>query len=105
MAWLVLFLAGVLEVVWALALKHTHGWTRLGPSVVCLVALAASVGLLGHAARTLPIGVAYATWVAIGVVGSTVGGALLFGEPMSAARAVCVGLLLVAVVGLKLTAT
>ncbi|MDP1921311.1 MAG: SMR family transporter [Myxococcales bacterium] len=105
MAWFVLVLAGVLEVVWSLGLKYTHGFTRALPSVITGVAIVASLGLLAQAARTLPIGTAYPVWVSIGVLGATIGGVVLFGEPMPPLRAVFVVLLVVSILGLKLTST
>ena len=104
MAWLVLLLAGLLEVVWSLGLKLTEGFTRPLPSLVTGAAIVGSMVLLARAAQTLPIGTAYAVWVGIGVVGATVGGAVLFDETITLARGVFLGLLLVAIVGLKLTA-
>jgi quaternary ammonium compound-resistance protein SugE len=104
MAWLTLVLAGLLEMVWALGLKYTHGFTRPLPSIVTGIAIIGSMLLLGHAARTLPIGTAYAVWVGIGALGAAVGGALLFDEPLTPARIGFLLLLLTALVGLKLTA-
>lgn len=103
MAWLILVLAGLLEIVWSLGLKHTHGFTRLGPSGITLVALIGSVVLLERAARVIPVGTAYAVWVGIGVVGVAIGGALLFDEPMPLLRSIFITLLVVSIVGLKLT--
>jgi quaternary ammonium compound-resistance protein SugE len=103
MAWFVLIVAGLLEVVWSLGLKATRGFTVFWPSVLTGAAIVASMLLLARAARTLPIGTAYAIWVGIGVLGATVGGVLLFGETMTLARAAFLLLLLVAIVGLKLT--
>lgn len=104
MAWFVLVIAGLLEVVWSLGLKFTEGFTRPGPSIVTGAAIVGSMTLLAHATRTLPIGTAYAVWVGIGVVGATLGGVWLFDEPMTPLRASFVVLLLIAIVGLKLTA-
>lgn len=104
MAWLVLLFAGLLEVVWSLGLKLTEGFTRPLPSIVTGAAIVGSMVLLARAAQTLPIGTAYAVWVGIGVVGATVGGAVLFGAMLTAARVGFLVLLLVAIVGLKLTA-
>lgn len=104
MAWFSLIAAGLLEVVWTLGLKSTQGFTRLGPSVVTGAAIVGSMLLLARAARTLPIGTAYAVWVGIGVFGAVLGGALLFGEALTLPRAVFLVLLLVSVIGLKLTA-
>ena len=105
MAWLVLISAGILEVTWSLGLKYTHGFTRPVPSVFTGTAIVASLLLLAHAARTLPIGTAYAVWVGIGVVGAAIGGVVLFDEAMPPLRIVCVALLVVSLVGLKLTST
>ena len=104
MAWIYLVIAGLLEVVWALALKSTQGFTRLWPTVVFLVALGGSMWLLALATRTLPIGTAYAVWVGIGALGAAIGGAVLLGEPVTPVRVGLLLLLLVAIVGLKATA-
>lgn len=104
MAWFALIFAGLLEVVWALGLKHTHGFTRPLPSVITGAAIVASMLLLAIAARTLPIGTAYAVWVGIGAVGAAIGGVLLFDEAMPPLRLVFLVLLVVSIVGLKLTA-
>ncbi|HSC86728.1 MAG TPA: SMR family transporter [Polyangiaceae bacterium] len=103
MAWLFLIVAGVLEVVWSLGLKYTEGFTRPLPSVLTGAAIVASMVLLARAARTLPIGTAYAVWVGIGVAGAAIGGAVLFGEAMPPLRAAFVLLLLGAIIGLKVT--
>ena len=105
MAWFILFIAGLLEVVWSLGLKYTHGFTRPLPSVVTAAAMAASMLLLARAVRTLPIGTAYAVWVGIGVLGAAIGGVILFGEEMPLRRIVFIVLLAVSILGLKLTAT
>lgn len=104
MAWLVLVAAGCLEVVWALGLKRTEGFTKLVPSVLTLAAMAGSMYLLGIAVKTLPIGTAYAVWVGIGVVGTAIGGMVLLGEPVSTARIGLVAVLVLAILGLKITA-
>lgn len=104
MSWLLLVVAGLLEVVWALGLKYTEGFSRLAPSVVTVAAMVASMGLLGVAVKTLPIGTAYAVWVGIGAAGTAIGGMLLFAEPPSPARIALLALLVVTIVGLKLTA-
>lgn len=104
MPWLALVVAGCLEVVWALGLKYTQGFTRLAPSVLTVLAMLGSMWLLGVATKTLPIGTAYAVWVGIGVVGTTIGGMVLLGEPVSAVRLVLMALLVGAIVGIKLTA-
>lgn len=103
MAWLVLVVAGILEVVWSLGLKRTEGFTRPLASAVTIVAIIASMVLLSRAARTLPIGTAYAVWVGIGAIGAAVGGAVLFHEPMPPVRVFFIALLVVAILGLKVT--
>ncbi|AEG92200.1 quaternary ammonium compound efflux SMR transporter SugE [Ramlibacter tataouinensis] len=103
MAWLVLVIAGLFEVGWAIGLKYTEGFTRLWPSVGTVAAMVVSVVLLGWAMRTLPVGTAYAVWTGIGAVGTVVLGIVLFGEPATVARLACVGLILAGIVGLKIT--
>jgi quaternary ammonium compound-resistance protein SugE len=103
MSWVILVVAGLLEIGWAVGLKYTQGFTRPVPSVLTGVMLIASVGLLSIAARTLPIGTAYAVWVGIGALGAAVLGIVLFQEPVTASRLFFLGLLLVAIVGLKVT--
>lgn len=104
MAWLILVVAGLFEVGWAIGLKYTEGFSRLWPTVGTVTAMAVSVGLLGLAMRTLPVGTAYAVWTGIGAVGTVVLGMVLFHEPATVARLACVGLILAGIVGLKLTA-
>jgi len=101
-AWTLLVIAGLLEVVWAIGLKYTEGFTRLWPSVITLLAMIASVGLLGLAMRSLPIGTAYAVWTGIGAVGTVILGIVLFHEPATLARIGCAGLIIAGIVGLKL---
>jgi quaternary ammonium compound-resistance protein SugE len=103
MAWLYLFVAGLMEIGWAVGLKYTEGFTRLWPSVLTGAALVLSMVLLAAAVRTLPLGTAYAVWTGIGTVGAAVLGVVLFGEQVSAARLVCIGLIVAGLVGLKLT--
>lgn len=102
MTWFVLVLAGLLEVVWAVGLKHTHGFTRLAPSLVTLVAMGASFWLLSLAMRTLPLGTAYAVWVGIGAVGAAIAGFVLFHEPVNALKVVSLALVIAGIIGLKL---
>jgi quaternary ammonium compound-resistance protein SugE len=104
MAWGLLVLAGLLEVVWAVGLKYTEGFTRPWPTVGTVGAMVISVGLLGLAMRTLPVGTAYAVWTGIGALGTVILGMLLFNEPVTVMRLVCVGLILAGIVGLKLAA-
>lgn len=102
MAWVVLFIAGLFEVGWAVGLKFTDGFTRLWPSVATAVALIGSMGLLALALRTLPLGTAYAVWTGIGTVGTAVLGILLFREPATAMRLICIALIVAGIVGLRL---
>ncbi|MCK6592524.1 MAG: quaternary ammonium compound efflux SMR transporter SugE [Polyangiaceae bacterium] len=104
MAWFYLIVAGLLECVWALGLKFTQGFTRPIPSIITVIAIIASMWLLAWAARTLPIGTAYAVWVGIGAVGTAIGGMLLLGEPISLSRIALLGVLVASIIGLKLTA-
>ena len=104
MPWLILLVAGLCEVCWAIGLKYTGGFSRFWPSVGTVAAMVASVGLLGLAMRTLPVGTAYAVWTGIGAVGTVLFGILLFGEPATVARLACVGLIVAGILGLKLTA-
>jgi len=102
MAWVLLVTAGLLEIGWAIGLKYTDGFTRLWPSVGTIAAMVVSMYLLALAARTLPIGTAYAVWVGIGAAGAMILGMALLGEPRSVARIACVGLIVAGVIGLKL---
>jgi quaternary ammonium compound-resistance protein SugE len=101
-AWLVLVAAGVLEIVWAIGLKYADGFTRLAPSLVTIVAATASFWLLALAIKVLPVGTAYAAWTGIGAVGTAVLGMLLFGEPATVARLVCIAMIVAGIAGLKL---
>ncbi|GMA14659.1 quaternary ammonium compound efflux SMR transporter SugE [Deinococcus metallilatus] len=103
MAWFLLVIAGLLEVGWAIGLKYTEGFTRPLPTVLTLVSMVASMGLLGLAAKTLPIGTAYGVWVGIGAVGAAILGIVLFREPATPARLVFLALMIVAIIGLKTT--
>jgi quaternary ammonium compound-resistance protein SugE len=102
MAWILLFIAGLLEVGWAVGLKYTEGFTRLVPSVLTLICMAGSMGVLGLALKTLPMGTAYAVWTGIGAVGTAILGIVLFGDPAGIARIACIGLIVTGIVGLKL---
>lgn len=101
-AWLLLAIAGLLEVGWAVGLKYTEGFTRLWPTVGTALSLVASMALLGLAVRDLPVGTAYAVWTGIGTVGTAVLGVLLLNEPVTALRLACIGLIVGGIVGLKL---
>lgn len=103
MSWLILFIAGLFEIVWAIGLKYTDGFTRLAPSVITLLAAAISFGLLGLAMKTLPVGTAYSIWVGIGAAGTVLMGILLFNEPVNAMRIGSVVLIVLGVLGLKLS--
>lgn len=104
MAWWILCLAGLFEAAWAVGLKYTKGFTALGPSIATIAAIIASMWLLSIAVRTLPIGTAYAVWVGIGATGAAILGVALFQEPMTPARGFFLALLVIAIIGLKLTA-
>lgn len=101
MAWVLLTLAGLFEVGWAIGLKYTQGFTKFWPSMLTVLSMAVSLALLGLALRTLPVGTAYAVWTGIGAVGTVILGIVLFGEPATAARLACVGLIVAGIVGLK----
>ena len=103
MAWLVLAVAGLFEVGWAIGLKYTDGFSKLWPSVATAAAMVVSVVLLGWAMRSLPVGTAYAVWTGIGAVGTVVLGIVLFGEPATLGRLVCVTLIVAGIIGLKVT--
>jgi len=102
MAWTILFVAGLLEVGWAIGLKYTEGFTRIVPSALTLAAMAGSVILLGLALKSLPIGTAYAVWTGVGAVGTALLGSVLFGEPATALRLASIGLIVAGIAGLKL---
>ncbi|AHF89007.1 multidrug transporter [Opitutaceae bacterium TAV5] len=102
MPWILLLLAGFFEIVWAVGLKFTDGFTRLWPTAGTIAALIISIVLLGSAAKSLPIGTAYAVWTGIGAVGSVLCGIVFLGDPATAMRLVCAGLILSGVIGLKL---
>lgn len=101
MSWLVLVFAGLLETVWAVGLKYTHGFSRPLPTVGVLIAMTGSVWLLSVAMQKLPVGTAYAVWTGIGTLGAVILGIALFGEPLTAPRMVCVGMILAGLIGLK----
>uniref|UniRef100_B0T330 Guanidinium exporter n=1 Tax=Caulobacter sp. (strain K31) TaxID=366602 RepID=B0T330_CAUSK len=102
MAWLILFIAGLFEIGWAVGLKFTEGFTRPIPTVFTGVSLVASMGLLGWAVKSLPLGTAYAVWTGVGAVGTAIVGILLFKEPATVGRLVCLALIVSGILGLKL---
>lgn len=101
-AWIILLIAGLLEVVWAISLKASDGFSRPWPSAVTLVTAGLSFWLLGLSLKSLPVGTAYAVWTGVGAVGAAVLGIVLFKEPAHATRLLCIGLILAGIVGLKL---
>ncbi|HEY4201455.1 MAG TPA: quaternary ammonium compound efflux SMR transporter SugE [Devosiaceae bacterium] len=104
MAWIYLIIAGLFEVGWAIGLKYTEGFSRIGPSVATVGAMVASVVLLGIALRELPVGTGYAVWTGIGTVGTALLGIYLFGEPATALRLACIALIVCGIAGLKFLA-
>ena len=102
MAWVLLLVAGLLEICWAVGLKYTQGFTRPLPTVLTIAAMVVSIALLGLAVRSLPIGTAYAIWTGIGAVGTVITGIVLLNEPASAPRLICVCLITAGIIGLKL---
>lgn len=104
MVWAYLVIAGVFEIVWAIGLKYTDGFSRLWPSIGTALAMVLSVTFLGLAMKSLPVGTAYAIWTGIGAVGTVLMGIVLFAEPATAVRLACVGLIVAGIIGLKLTA-
>lgn len=103
MSWLILLIAGLLEVVWAIGLKYTQGFTRLTPSIITVTAMIASIVLLSWAMKSLPVGTAYAIWTGIGAVGAAITGMVLLGESASPARLLSLGLIVAGIIGLKLS--
>jgi quaternary ammonium compound-resistance protein SugE len=102
MNWLILIAAGLFEIGWAIGLKYTEGFTRTWPTLGTALAMAISLGLLGIAMKSLPVGTAYAVWVGVGAVGTAILGIVLFGEPANAARLASLALILAGIIGLKL---
>ena len=105
MAWIILFIAGIFEIVWAVGLKYTQGFTKLWPSVITLSAMWASFGCLSYALKTIPMGNAYAVWTGIGAVGVAIIGIVWFNEVADLRRIACIGLIVLGIVGLKLLDT
>ena len=102
MPWLVLVLAGLFEIGWAIGLKYTDGFTKLWPTIGTVASMAVSLGLLGIAMKSLPVGTAYAVWVGVGAVGTAILGIVLLGEPANAVRMLSLGLIIAGIIGLKL---
>lgn len=102
MAWLLLIIAGLCEIVWAIGLKYAEGFTRFWPSVITVAAMLVSIVLLGIAMKSLPVGTSYAVWVGVGAVGTAILGIVLLGESASAGRLLSLGLIVAGIVGLKL---
>ena len=102
MSWVYLVIAGLLEIVWAIGLKYTEGFSRLGPTAITVTAMVVSVALLGLALRTLPVGTGYAIWTGIGTVGTVLVGILVLGEAATPARLVSIGLIVAGIAGVKL---
>ncbi|MEK8090892.1 quaternary ammonium compound efflux SMR transporter SugE [Thermithiobacillus plumbiphilus] len=102
MNWIILILAGIFEIGWAIGLKYTDGFTRLWPTVGTVLAMVISLGLLGIAMKSLPVGTAYAVWVGVGAVGTAILGIVLFGEPANAGRLLSLAFILAGIIGLKL---
>ena len=105
MAWVYLFFAGLFEIGWAVGLKYTEGFTRFWPTVLTALSMLISLTLLGLALKTLPVGTGYAVWTGIGAVGTVILGVVLLGEPATAGRLACAGLIVAGIIGLKLTAS
>lgn len=101
-AWIILFVAGIFEIGWAIGLKYTDGFTRLWPTALTMLSMIVSLGLLGLAVKSLPVGTAYAVWVGVGAVGTVIFGIFLFGESASIARLASVSLIFAGIIGLKL---
>ncbi|MGU9980709.1 quaternary ammonium compound efflux SMR transporter SugE [Phreatobacter sp. HK31-P] len=101
MAWITLFVAGLFEIGWAIGLKYTDGFTRPLPTVLTIASMIVSIGLLGLALKTLPVGTAYAIWTGIGTVGTVALGIVLLGESVNALRLACIGLIVAGILGLK----
>ena len=105
MAWIILVLAGLFEVGWAIGLKYTKGFTRLWPTLWTVLAMLISLWLLGIAMKSLPVGTAYSVWVGVGAVGTVILGIVLLGEPANAGRLVSVALIITGIIGLKLASS
>ncbi|WP_408009706.1 quaternary ammonium compound efflux SMR transporter SugE [Pseudalkalibacillus sp. A8] len=105
MAWIYLFIAGIFEVVWAIGLKYTEGFSRLIPSIITVIGMIISFYFLSNAIKALPIGTAYAVWTGIGALGTALLGILLFNEPKDFTRILFLGMILIGIIGLKFTSS
>ena len=103
MSWIILFLAGLFEIAWAIGLKYSEGFTKLTPSIITIITMFISFYLLSLALKSLPLGTAYAVWVGIGTVGTVIAGIMLFGESMTLIRVISILFILIGIVGLKFT--
>ncbi|HML73560.1 MAG TPA: quaternary ammonium compound efflux SMR transporter SugE [Anaerohalosphaeraceae bacterium] len=103
MAWIYLFIAGIIEIGWAIGLKYSEGFTRLAPSILTAIGMIASYVFLSLAVKTIPLGTGYAIWTGIGVAGTAIGGIILFSESVNPVRILCLMLILAGIIGLKLT--
>jgi quaternary ammonium compound-resistance protein SugE len=101
-AWLLLLAAGLLEIVWAIGLKYTEGFSRITPSAITIAAMIGSIWLLAMALKSIPVGTGYAVWTGIGAVGTAILGIILFNEAATVARIACIGLIVAGILGLKL---
>ncbi|NKB47222.1 MAG: quaternary ammonium compound efflux SMR transporter SugE [Legionellales bacterium] len=104
MSWIILFIAGLFEIGWAIGLKYTQGFTLFWPTVLTVLSMAISLGLLGLALKQLPVGTAYAVWTGVGAIGTVIGGIILFSEPTDWARMLSIVLIVSGILGLKLSA-
>jgi len=104
MSWFILFIAGLFEVVWAVGIKYTEGWTKLWPSVFTVLAMIASFYLLSAALKTIPMGTAYAVWTGVGIIGTAIFGIIYFKEPADILRLICILLIITGIVGLRILA-
>ncbi|WP_129674371.1 multidrug efflux SMR transporter [Candidatus Chloroploca sp. Khr17] len=104
MAWIVLIIAGLMEMAWALLLKQTQGFTQMVPTIGFIITLSLSMGLLGYALRTLPVGTAYAVWTGIGAAGTAIVGMIWLGEPRDALKLISLAMLIGGIIGLRLSA-
>ena len=102
MAWFYLFIAGICEIIWAIGLKYTQGFTRIWPSIITVIVMSLSIFYLSRAIQSIPIGTAYAIWTGIGVIGTTALGILLFGESSDPLRLCCIFLIMAGIAGLRL---